>query len=71
LRSIAASAGATDTNNYNWLRAGIRPTENLPVMRPVEVTALVPVSPAATTVVRVEEVAPAVAGPSPAAPAPV
>lgn len=52
LRTIAASLGITDTNYYNWLKAGIRPVK----MRPVEVTAVVPAP----------VVAPAVAPPAPA-----
>ncbi|MDB5096108.1 MAG: hypothetical protein JWM80_529 [Cyanobacteria bacterium RYN_339] len=66
LRAIAASVGATDSNYYNWLRAGIRPVGPLPAMRQVEVTALVPVAPAAVTVVTVAAPAPTPSAPAPA-----
>lgn len=52
LGSIARSLGTSDTSYHNWVRAGIGATPApAPVMRPVEVTALVPVAPSTLSLV--------------------
>lgn len=57
LRAIAAELGTCDASYNNWIRAGIKAP--VPTMRPVEVTALVPVGPSALTLVPPAKAAPA------------